>query len=56
MVATEAEEEIVQMEPVKDEKIYELVMDFDLPKKKKKRRTVSMVEMGGGGLTPVGEG
>ena len=38
---TDTVEDTVQIEPAKDEKTYEVLMDFDLPKKKKKRRTVS---------------
>ena len=41
--AADTVEDTVMAEPAKDERSYEVIMDFDLPKKKKKRRTVSVV-------------
>ncbi|KAL5466706.1 hypothetical protein EMCRGX_G030854 [Ephydatia muelleri] len=37
--AADTVEDTVMAEPAKDERSYEVIMDFDLPKKKKKRRT-----------------
>ena len=41
MPAADTVEETVVAEIAKEERSYEVIMDFDLPKKKKRRRTVS---------------